>query len=128
MTEQINLEKRIKLKKAMISLVAFISMIALSKNVLADIIIGEKTGKNTVISNDLIVEGKSLIKDNINLSSGTINRDTNGVIISIEKEGRTITFSRNAEGLIESLEDDNYEWTLSRDVNGYVETWAGVKK
>jgi len=65
--------------------------------------------------------------DFIKTRSGTITRDVNGRIQSINKiGGRTITLSRDGNNNITSATDGKYTYSYVRDINNKIISWAVI--
>lgn len=93
------------------------------------VIIGNTSGTNTG-DQDLSAYAKlddntQVItnNDSIVTTGGTINRDVNGDVSSIEYDNRTVTITRSS-GLITSYTDGTNTWTITRDVNDIITGWT----
>lgn len=63
--------------------------------------------------------------DIIRTSSGTITRDENGFIESIELDsGRTINLTRDANDFISEITDGINTWTVARDENNFISSFT----
>ena len=76
MEKQINIKKRNHLKKVITGTVAVLGFSLLSKNALADIFLGQTTGKDVRIANDLFVTGDVTISGTLTNGKGYINHGT----------------------------------------------------
>ena len=79
--------------------------------------------ESEVIANLTDIDHDITSRDIVNLRSGTIERDGDGVITAIQKTGgRTISITRSG-GQISTVTDGEYTWTFGRDVDGNIIAW-----